>query len=103
MTNIRTRRTTFIQPMTRTFPHFSADGGDAEAWWANNGAQASENLYWQLYKSLASFKMAEAREEREGFRYDWVVRTRFDLAWTRPLPPIRAFATDSVWFGISFW
>lgn len=31
-------------------------------WWE----KASEGLYWQLYKSLAAFRMAERREKQKG-------------------------------------
>lgn len=35
-------------------------------WWNEHGAEAMEGLYWQLYKSLAAFRMAETKENQEG-------------------------------------
>lgn len=64
---------------------------------------ATPSLYWQLYKSLAAYRMAIREEEREGFRYDWIVRARFDTAWARPLPPLHLFSREMVWFGSQFW
>lgn len=72
-------------------------------WWGEHGGEATESLYWQLYKSLAAFRMAQRKEASEGFRYDWVVRTRFDLAWFRPFPSLRSFGRDAVWLGSDFW
>lgn len=72
-------------------------------WWDEHGGEATESLYWQLYKSLAAFRMAQRKEASDGFRYDWVVRTRFDLAWFRPFPSLRSFGRDAVWLGSDFW
>lgn len=35
-------------------------------WWKEFGAEATEGLYWQLYKSLAAFRMAQRREKELG-------------------------------------
>ena len=66
---------------------------------------ASDGLYWQMYKSLAAYRMALREEKRKGggFSYDWIIRARFDTAWIRPLPPLRSFSRDSVWFNRHFW
>lgn len=66
-------------------------------------AEGSPSLYWQLYKSLAAYRMALQAEQEGGFTYDWIVRTRFDTAWPRPCPPLRFFSRDAVWFGTHFW
>lgn len=71
--------------------------------WGKYGIEGSESLYWQLYKSRAAFLMAKTKEEEANFRYDWIIRTRFDLAWLRPLPSLRAFRPDAVWFGVELW
>ena len=62
-------------------------------------------LYWQLYKALAAFRMAVRQEKQRGggFSYDWIIRARFDVAWIRPLPSLRSFSRDSVWFNRHFW
>lgn len=67
--------------------------------------EASRSLYWQLYKSLAAYRMALRQERRngEGFHYDWIIRGRFDVAWIRPLPPLRSFDRQVVWFGRQYW
>lgn len=80
-----------------------ADAKSARTWWNEHGGEASESLYWQLYKSLAAYRMALRREAEDGFRYDWIVRTRFDLVWLRPLPPLRYFSREAVWLGSEFW
>lgn len=66
---------------------------------------ASNDLYWQTYKSLAAYRMALREEKRRGrgFAYDWIVRARFDVAWFRPLPPLRSFSREAVWFGRHYW
>lgn len=67
--------------------------------------------YWRLYGSLAAYRMA-VQKEGEGqedlgkdgdFAYDWIVTTRFDVAWLRSLPPLRSFSREAVWVGASVW
>lgn len=82
--------------------HEDEDDEDDD-WWGEYGGEATRGLYWQLYKSLAAFRMAQRKEAEEGFQYDWVVRTRFDLAWLRPLPPLQSFSRDAVLLGSDFW
>lgn len=81
--------------------------------------QADEDLeetsriraYWRLYGSLAAYRMVVQKEGEEnddsdkdgGFAYDWIVATRFDVAWLRPLPPLSAFLREVVWVGASAW
>lgn len=66
---------------------------------------ASSGLYWQLYKSRAAYRMALREENRKGedFSYDWILRARLDVAWIRPLPPLRGFSRKWVWFNRHFW
>lgn len=71
--------------------------------WQSQRGQDSRNLYWQLYKSLAAYRMALHEEQKRGIVYDWIVRARFDLAWFRPLPPLGLFSKTAVWFGITNW
>lgn len=66
--------------------------------------------YWRLYGALAVYQMAVQNESEDedsgkdgGFAYDWIVTTRFDVAWLRPLPPLRAFSREAVWVGASVW
>lgn len=74
-------------------------------------AYNSEELtYWRLYGSLAAYRMAIQKEKEEheedtsnNFSYDWIVSTRFDIAWMRPLPSLRKFSPETVWFGSSTW
>lgn len=37
-------------------------GKDEDSWWE----ETTDGLYWQLYKSLAAFRMAERKETKEG-------------------------------------
>ena len=66
---------------------------------------ASNSLHWQLYKSLAAYRMAQQEEKKRGhnFAYDWIIRGRFDVAWVRPLPSLRSFSRESVWVGRNYW
>eukprot|EP00752_Nemacystus_decipiens_P007447 g6656.t1 len=67
--------------------------------------------YWRWYGSLAAYRMAVQQEVEEnessdddgGFAYDWIVSTRFDVAWLRPLPPLPAFSREAVWVGTHVW
>jgi hypothetical protein len=73
-------------------------GSSPSAW-----VRAHVGVAWPaLHSAGACFRMVQ-RAEREraaqvqaprttGWRYDWVVRTRFDLAYLWPLPPLAAFA-----------
>lgn len=72
-------------------------------WWRKYRKRGSLNLYWQLYKSLAAYRMAVKREREGGFTYDWILRARFDLAWVRPLPPLRLFSQEVVWLPNHYW
>lgn len=72
-------------------------------WWRGYRDRASVNLYWQLYKSRAAYRMAVKREQEEAFSYDWIVRARFDLAWVRPVPSLHLFSREVVWFGNHYW
>lgn len=70
-----------------------------------------QDAYWRLYGSLAAYRMALQKEsernedsDKDGkVLYDWIVATRFDVAWIRPLPPLRLFSKDAVWFGANVW
>lgn len=76
----------------------------------------SERFYWQLYESLAAYRLAVQREDEKekeaatiptsspaSSKYDWIVTTRFDVAWKRSLPSLRAFSRDVVWFAAKSW
>lgn len=70
-----------------------------------------DQAYWRLYGSLASFRMAVKweNEENEGsaddgdFVFDWIVSTRLNVGWLRPLPPLRSFSRDAVWLSARRW
>lgn len=67
--------------------------------------------YWRMYGSLAAYRMAVQKESEENedsdkddsFAYDWIVSTRFDVAWLRSLPPLGAFSREAVWVGAVVW
>lgn len=80
-----------------------ANDGPTQDWWRDFSTEASPNLYWQLYKSLAAYRMALRQEHWSGDRYDWIIRARFDVAWIRPFPKLRMFSQDAVWFGMHYW
>lgn len=69
------------------------------------------SAYWRLYGSLAAYRMVVQKESEENedpdndsdFSYDWIVSTRFDVAWLRPLPPLRSFSPGAVWVGAAEW
>lgn len=72
-----------------------------------------QDAYWRLYGSLAAYRMALQTESERNkgseldedgkFSYDWIVATRFGVAWISPLPPLRLFSEEAVWFGASVW
>lgn len=72
-------------------------------WWKEFSAEASPNLYWQLYKLLAAYRLALQEENSAGFRYDWIIRARFDAAWIGRLPPLSMFTKNAVWLGMHYW
>ena len=39
----------------------------------------------------------------QGFAYDWIVRARFDVAWVRPIPPLRLFPREAIYFHSHYW
>lgn len=78
-------------------------GGSSSESQRKHREESTQNLYWKLYHSLASFRMVQEAERVGYFRYDWIVSTRFDLTWIRPLPPLRLFSPEAVWFGGSHW
>lgn len=45
----------------------------------------------------------EGWNEDGKLSYDWIVTTRFGVAWVGPLPPLRSFSEDAVWFGANVW
>ena len=57
----------------------------------------------QLAKAAACFALVEAAEASSGRRYDWVVRSRPDLAWVAPAPPVAALRGDRVYVPGHFW
>ncbi|CAM9268601.1 unnamed protein product [Ectocarpus fasciculatus] len=76
----------------------------------------SERFYWQLYESLAAYRLVVQREDDKekgsatiptssptSLKYDWIVTTRFDVAWKKSLPSLRAFSRDVVWFAAKSW
>lgn len=55
---------------------------------------------------MAVQQESEENEESDkdgGFSYDWIVTTRFDVAWLRSLPPLRSFSREAVWVGATVW
>jgi len=42
-------------------------------------------------------------DDDDNFSFDWIVSTRFDVGWFRPLPPLRSFTRDAVWLGARTW
>lgn len=88
--------------------------GESKPLYRERSITREKRFYWQLYESLAAYRMAVKREsENEDLSsetetlhpstYDWIVGTRFDVAWARPLPSLRAFSSDVVWFDTKSW
>lgn len=77
--------------------------GSWDHWFQLHRKGYSHRFYWQLYKSLAAYRMAVNEEILGDFVYDWIIRARFDLAWLRPLPPLRSFSTEFMWFAEKIW
>lgn len=85
-----------------TNAHIHRDGAWGQ-WFQLHREGYSHRFYWQLYKSLAAYRMALKEEVLGSFVYDWIIRARFDLAWLRPLPPLRWFSPEVVWFAEKIW
>ncbi|CAM9607484.1 unnamed protein product [Ectocarpus fasciculatus] len=61
------------------------------------------NAYWQLYKMKAVYRMMEEHEATTGLSYTWVIRSRLDIAWMLPLPPLSRFPPTRVYAGHNFF
>ncbi|CAN0532717.1 unnamed protein product, partial [Ectocarpus sp. 12 AP-2014] len=61
------------------------------------------NAYWQLYKMKAVYRMMEEHEATTGLSYTWVVRSRLDIAWMLPVPPLSRFPPTRVYAGHNFF
>ncbi|CAM9828508.1 unnamed protein product [Ectocarpus sp. 6 AP-2014] len=61
------------------------------------------NAYWQLYKMKAVFRMMEEHEATTGLSYTWVIRSRLDIAWMLPVPPLSRFPPTRVYAGHNFF
>lgn len=85
-----------------TYTDLQGDGSWGN-WFQLHREGYSHRFYWQLYKSLAAYRMALKEEISGGFLYDWIIRARYDLAWLRPLPPLRSFSPEVVWFAEKIW
>lgn len=81
-----------------------ASGSTSEHdWMRKNRDEDRPNLYWQLYMSRAAYRMALEEESEENFVYDWIVHTRFDTTWIRPIPSLSLFSREVVWLDASSW
>ena len=80
-----------------------SSGTSEDDWMRKNREEDRPNLYWQLYMSRAAYHMALEEESEEGFTYDWIVHTRFDATWIRPIPPLSLFSREAVWLDASSW
>ena len=64
-----------------------------------NPWSAVETSYLQYSKIAACFALVRdyERKERNNVSYEWIVRTRFDTFWLRPLAAAQNFPRDRVW------
>ena len=61
----------------------------------NTEGAAVRNLQ-QLYGLYEVNRMRKERERMYGFRYDWIVRTRADVLFARPLPSLDQVPADRI-------
>lgn len=81
-------------------------GGNSEDDWERRRMRdegSRTDVYRQLYMSRSAYRMALRKESEENFAYDWIVHTRFDAAWIRPLPSLSFFSREAVWLDASSW
>ena len=57
----------------------------------------------QLSKAAACYSLVEASELAARKRYDWVIRTRPDLAWVAAVPPVKSLYEDRVYVSQHSW
>ena len=57
----------------------------------------------QLARAAACYSLVEASELAARKRYDWVVKTRPDLAWVAPVPPAASLYEDRVYVAQHYW
>jgi hypothetical protein len=63
----------------------------------------SDTAREQLEKIHACYSLVVDHEASRGWPYDWIVRTRPDLGWLRPLPPADSFAREHVYVPSNYW
>ena len=78
-------------------------GTSDDGWMRKNRDEDRTNLYWQLYMSRAAYRMALKKESEGAFKYDWIVHTRFDATWIRPIPSLSLFSRGAVWLDARSW
>ncbi|KAJ1459164.1 hypothetical protein M885DRAFT_613690 [Pelagophyceae sp. CCMP2097] len=57
----------------------------------------------QFRKFHKAFELVEARERKTGWKYDWVVRCRFDAGWYASMPHFDTFPTDAIYVSSDTW
>ena len=62
-----------------------------------------DDAHAQLSKAAACYSLVEASELAARKRYDWVVRTRPDLAWVAAVPPVKSLYEDRVYVSQHSW
>ena len=62
-----------------------------------------DDAHAQLSKAAACYSLIEASELAARKRYDWVVRTRPDLAWVAAVPPVKSLYEDRVYVSQHSW
>lgn len=50
-----------------------------------------------------AYSLVENFERSNGFRYDWIVRARFDAGWYQRIPPVFPLPADKVYVPIQTW
>lgn len=60
--------------------------------------------YWQLYKLADCFSGLVLPRERQLKRsFSWVVRSRWDLGFLSPLPPLASLAPTHIYLPYNYW
>lgn len=78
------------------WPGRSCDGAVGRAD-AKRSADGQLKAAWPSLQSVhGCFDLVHAYEKRNGVRFDWLVRTRFDLGYFQPLPPLSSFSPGAV-------
>lgn len=61
-----------------------------------------QGTYWGLLSSKSCYGLVRNREDTQGWPYNWVIHSAFDLGWLQPITSLEKFPDDRVLFSPNF-